>query len=41
MPPPVEHWIIIGQEWATWKLIPGWNKEGRDIGWAECILDVS
>src|SRR5882724_7134764 len=29
--------VIIGQEWATWKLIPGWNKEGRDIGWAECI----
>jgi len=29
--------IVIGQQWATWRLIPGWNKPGRDIGWAECI----
>jgi len=29
--------VVIGQEWAAWKLVIRWNKDGRDIGWAECI----
>jgi len=29
--------VILGQLWATWRLIPGWRTDGRDIGWAESI----
>ena len=29
--------IVIADRWRAWKLIPGWNTEGRDIGWAEAI----
>ena len=44
---PVEFWVdasstwdigvILGQEWDAWMLRPGWNKGGRDIGWAEFV----
>jgi len=29
--------VVISQQWATWRLIPRWNKDGRDISWVECI----
>ena len=29
--------IILGDEWDAWKLQPGWDKGGRNIGWAEII----
>jgi len=29
--------VVIGDQWAAWRLIPGWNTAGRDIGWAETI----
>ena len=29
--------IVIANRWRAWRLIPGWNAEGRDIGWAEAI----
>jgi hypothetical protein len=29
--------IVIQERWRAWRLIPGWNQEGRDIGWAEAI----
>lgn len=29
--------IVLGNRWRAWRLLPGWNTEGRDIGWAEAI----
>lgn len=29
--------IIIGTRWRAWKLLPGWNTDKRDIGWAEAV----
>ncbi|GLB43995.1 putative tyrosine recombinase [Lyophyllum shimeji] len=29
--------ITIGNRWRAWRLIPGWQTNGRDIGWAEAI----
>jgi hypothetical protein len=29
--------IVIQGRWRAWRLVPGWNQEGRDIGWAEAI----
>ena len=29
--------IIIGSKWRAWRLKPGWDKDNRDIGWAESI----
>ena len=29
--------IIIGKRWRAWNLIPGWNTDKRDIGWAEAV----
>ena len=29
--------IVIGNQWCTWRLLPGWQDQGRDIGWAEVI----
>ena len=29
--------IIVGGRWRAWSLIPGWELEGRDIGWAEAV----
>ena len=29
--------IVIGDQWRAWQLLPGWNQDGRDIGWAEAI----
>lgn len=28
---------MIGQQWRAWRLLPNWNTDGRDIGWAEVI----
>ena len=27
--------LMVGNLWAAWRLIPGWRKDGRDMGWAE------
>jgi len=29
--------IVIGARWRAWKLLPGWNADKRDIGWAEAV----
>lgn len=29
--------IVIGKRWRAWKLLPGWNADKRDIGWAEAV----
>lgn len=29
--------IVINEHWRAWDLIPGWKRDGRDIGWAEAI----
>jgi hypothetical protein len=29
--------IVLDNEWDSWKLIPGWNTDGRNIGWAEIV----
>lgn len=29
--------IVLGTRWRAWRLIPGWQNQGRDIGWAEAI----
>ena len=29
--------IILGNEWDSWKLQSGWDKHGRNIGWAEFV----
>ena len=29
--------IIIAGQWRAWRLLPGWDQDGRDIGWAEAI----
>ena len=29
--------IVLENEWDSWKLIKGWNRDGRDIGWAEAV----
>ena len=44
---PVEFWvdassswgvgIVFNGEWNAWKFSPGWNKDGRNIGWAEIV----
>ena len=44
---PVEFWvdassswgvgIVFNGEWTAWKFSSGWNKDGRNIGWAEIV----
>ncbi|TFY68112.1 hypothetical protein EVJ58_g1197 [Rhodofomes roseus] len=29
--------IVIGDRWRAWTLQPGWERDGRDIGWAESV----
>lgn len=29
--------IVIGTRWRAWNLLPGWNSDKRDIGWAEAV----
>lgn len=29
--------IIIGTRWKAWKLLPGWDANHRNIGWAEAV----
>jgi hypothetical protein len=29
--------VILGNEWDAWQLRPGWEKDGRNIGWAEIV----
>ena len=29
--------VVFGHEWDSWRLSPGWDKDGRNIGWAEII----
>lgn len=44
---PVEFWVdassswgvgvVFDGEWDAWKFSPGWNTDGRNIGWAEIV----
>jgi hypothetical protein len=29
--------FLVGQKWKAWRLLPGWQSDGRDIAWAEAI----
>lgn len=29
--------VVIGDRWRAWRLIPGWKRDGREIGWAEAV----
>ena len=29
--------VVIGNKWRAWKLYGHWQRNGRDIGWAESI----
>ena len=29
--------IVINGHWRAWRLLPGWDAEKRDIGWAEAV----
>lgn len=29
--------FLSGGCWLGWRLLPGWNSDGRDIGWAEMV----
>jgi hypothetical protein len=29
--------IVFNDEWDFWKLRPGWEKDGRNIGWEEMV----
>ena len=29
--------LCVGDLWAAWRLVPGWNTGGQDIGWAEAV----
>ena len=29
--------IVIGDQWRAWHLLPGWECDGRGIGWAEAL----
>ena len=29
--------LSVGNQWAAWRLVPGWNTRGHDIGWAEAV----
>ena len=29
--------VVLDNEWDAWKLRDGWNRDGRDIGWAESV----
>jgi hypothetical protein len=29
--------IVFGNEWDAWKLLDGWDTDGRNIGWAEFV----
>jgi hypothetical protein len=29
--------IVVGNQWRAWRLVPGWQTDGRDIGWAEAV----
>ena len=29
--------VILGNRWRAWRLLPGWNQNGKDIGWAEAV----
>jgi len=29
--------VVFGCHWESWKLLPGWNSHGRDIGWGEMV----
>ena len=44
---PIEFWVdassswgigvVLGTEWDYWKLRPRWDRDGRNIGWAEIV----
>ena len=44
---PVEFWVdasstwgigvVLDNEWDAWKFSEGWNRDGRNIGWAEIV----
>jgi Reverse transcriptase-like len=44
---PIEFWVdassswgigvVFDNEWDSWKFVPNWNTNGRNIGWAEIV----
>jgi hypothetical protein len=46
-PSPIKFWVdaslfwgigvVFEHEWDSWKLQPGWDKDGHNIGWAEIV----
>ena len=46
-PSPVEFWVdassswgigvVFNGSWDFWKFTPGWDRDGRNIGWAEMV----
>lgn len=29
--------VVLGGRWRSWRLLPDWKHDGRDIGWAEAV----
>jgi hypothetical protein len=29
--------VVFNGEWDSWRLLPGWDSDGRNIGWAEIV----
>ena len=29
--------IVLGNQWRAWRLLPGWQDQGCNIGWAEAV----
>ena len=29
--------LVIKKSWSAWRLLPSWDQEDRDIGWAESV----
>jgi hypothetical protein len=29
--------IVVQGRWRAWRLLPGWDRGNRDIGWAEAV----
>ena len=29
--------LCVGNRWVAWRLVPGWNSRGHDIGWVEAV----
>ena len=29
--------MVVGKRWASWRFIPNWRLNGREMGWAETV----